>query len=157
MENKNSTSGIGEDIIRSIAQLGSAEMHLKTLIEKSDAELANGMVDVENPEELNAHLDKLRAYTEEIIEVAQLRRETMLYLYDMYRGDKDMWCMVKHLAIANMTIFEAWQASDNDPALYDLAIRTNKSFVKAITRFIGAEVTDCASCLSDMLKAKGEK
>lgn len=156
MENKNSTSGIGEDIIRGIAQLGSAEMHLKTLIEKAEAELENGIVDVENPDEVNAHIEKLRDYTEEIIEIAQLRRETMLYLYEMYEGDKDAWCLVKHLAIANMTIFEAWQASDSDPKLYSLAIKTNKSFVKAITRFLGAEVTDCSSCLSDFLKAKGE-
>ena len=32
MENKYSTSGIGEDIIRSFTQIASAELHAKTLL-----------------------------------------------------------------------------------------------------------------------------
>lgn len=153
-ENINSTSGIGEDIIRSIVQFGATEMHLKTLIEKYDAELANGMVE---ESEINAHIEKLNSYIEDIKEIAQMRRDTMLYLYEMYEGDKDAWCMVKHLGIGAMTLFEAWQASDDDPRLLAMAIRANKAFVRGITRFIGIEPTDCASCLSDYLKAKGEQ
>lgn len=147
---------MGEDLIRSFVQFGASEMHLKTLIEKAEAELENGFIDPTDTIAVERQLDKLREYTEELIEIAQLRRETMLALYDMYEGDKDAWCMVKHLGIANMTLFEAWQASDNDPMLYNLAMRSNKAFVKAITRYIGTEISDCASCLSDFLKAKGD-
>jgi hypothetical protein len=72
----------------------------------------------------------------------------------MFDGDKDAWCLVKHLGIGAMTAFEAWQASDDDPELLDLWIDSNKAFTKAVTRFLGAEVGDCAACLSDFLKAK---
>lgn len=155
--NEHSTSGAGEDIIRSFVQFGCAELHLKTLIEKAEAELENGFIDPTDTTAVEDQLRKLTEYTEEITDIAQLRRESMLVLYEMYEGDKDAWCMVKHLGMANMTMFEAWQASDNDPTLYNLAIRSNKAFVKAITRYIGTEISDCAACLSDFLKAKGEK
>lgn len=155
--NEHSTSGMGEDIIRSIVQFGATEVHLKTLIEKSEAELENGFIDPTDISAVEAQLKKLSEYTEELIEVAQLRRESMLYLFEMYDGDKDAWCLVKHLGIGAMTLFEAWQASDNDPTLYNMMIRANKAFVRAVTRFIGIEITSCSACLSDFLKAKGEQ
>lgn len=151
--NKESTSGIGEDLIRAFVQFGATELHLKTLIEKYDAELNNGMVE---PHKTQEHIETLNQYIEDIKEIAQLRRETMLYLFEMYEGDKTAWCLVKHLGLGAMTLFEAWQASDDDPELLTMAIKANKAFVKAITRFLGTEVSDCASCLSDFLKAKGE-
>lgn len=152
-ENKHSTSGIGEDIIRAFVQFGATELHLKTLIEKYDAELNNGMVE---PHKTQEHIETLNQYIEDIKEIAQLRRETMLYLFEMYDGDKAAWCLVKHLGLGAMTLFEAWQASDDDPELLNMAVKANKAFVKAITRFLGTEISDCASCLSDFLKAKGE-
>lgn len=154
MNNPNSTSGVGEDIIRAFVQFGATEMHLKTLYEKTLAEMENGIINVEDPEVLNKHIEKVNSYREELIDVAQLRRRTMLILFDMFDGDKDAWCLVKHLGIGAMTAFEAWQASDDDPELLDLWIDSNKAFTKAVTRFLGAEVGDCAACLSDFLKAK---
>lgn len=154
MKNPNSTSGIGEDIIRAFVQFGATEMHLKTLYEKTLAEMENGIINVEDPNELGKHIEKVNSYREELIEVAQLRRRTMLILFEMFDGDKDAWCLVKHLGIGAMTVFEAWQASDDDPELLDLWIESNKAFTKALTRFLGAEVGDCAACLSDFLKAK---
>ena len=154
MNNPNSTSGVGEDIIRAFVQFGATEMHLKTLYEKTLAEMENGIINVEDPEVLNKHIEKVNSYREELIDVAQLRRRTMLILFEMFDGDKDAWCLVKHLGIGAMTAFEAWQASDNDPELLDLWIDSNKAFTKAVTRFLGAEVGDCAACLSDFLKAK---
>ena len=47
MENKHSSDGIAEDMIRSFVQVGCAELHAKTLLEKFSAELENGIVDVE--------------------------------------------------------------------------------------------------------------
>lgn len=154
MNNPNSTSGVGEDIIRAFVQFGATEMHLKTLYEKTLAEMENGIINVEDPEVLNKHIEKVNSYREELIDVAQLRRKTMLILFEMFDGDKDAWCLVKHLGIGAMTAFEAWQASDDNPELLDLWIDSNKAFTKAVTRFLGAEVGDCAACLSDFLKSK---
>ena len=47
MNNPNSTSGVGEDIIRAFVQFGATEMHLKTLYEKTLAEMENGIINVE--------------------------------------------------------------------------------------------------------------
>lgn len=151
--NENSTSGLAEDLIRTIVQLGAAEMHLKSLYEKNLAEMENGIVDLDNPESVNKHIEKSNNYRESMIETADLRRRSMLTLFKMFDGDKDAWCNVKHLGIASMTAFESWQASDDDPELLDLAVETNKAFIKAITQFLGMEITSCASCLADFLKA----
>lgn len=157
MKNPNSTSGAGEDVIRSIVQFGAAEMHLKTLYEKTSADIENAVANGEENEDIADLLEKLDAYREEILEVAQLRRRAMLALYEMYpEGDKDAWCLVKHLGIGAMTAFEAWETNDQDPGLLSLAMSANKSFVKAVSRFIGMEITDCAACLSDFLKAEGD-
>lgn len=157
MRNDKSSSGIGEDLIRAFVQFGAAEMHLKTLYEKTLAEIENGVVDTEDAEAVRSHLEKLDGYRQDIIDTAQLRRQTMFMLSDMYpEGDKDAWCLVKHLGIGAMTAFEAWQASEDNPMLMSLAIDANKAFVKAVTRFIGTEISDCAACLSDYLKGGGE-
>lgn len=158
MINEHSTSGYAEDIIRSIVQFGATEMHLKTLYEKTLAELENGIIDTEDSDLVAKQLEKLDSYRDELIDVAQLRRQAMFVLSEMYpEGDKDAWCLVKHLGIGAMTMFEAWQGSDNNQILLSLAIDANKAFIRAMTRFIGIEITDCAACLSDYLKAKGEE
>ncbi len=55
MENKYSTSGIGEDIIRSFTQIASAELHAKTLLEKRISEVENGLI---SEEEIPDNLEK---------------------------------------------------------------------------------------------------
>lgn len=145
------SDGVAEDLIRSFVQLGCAETHMKTLIEKYNAELENGMV---SDDEILHVADKISEATDEMNALAELRRGIMLYLFNQYKGDKDYWCLVKHLGIGSMTLFEAYQASDDDPELYTLYLESNKHFVKAITHFLGVEISDCAACLSDLLKAK---
>lgn len=154
MQNNHSSDGIAEDLIRSFVQIGSAEIHVKTLLEKRISELETGIVDVENAEALKVHLEKIDDLKEELEELAQIRREDMLYLYKLYgeKGDKEKWCTVKHLGIAAMTAFEVWQASDGDEELLAMANRKNKMFLKSVTQFIGVEVTECASCFADILK-----
>jgi len=154
MKNEHSTSGIAEDIIRSITNLCGTELHYKTLIEKTRAELENGIIDVENPDEVNKAIEKNNAYLSEMQNVAQLRRRMMLSLFNMYEGDKDAWCLVKHLANASETAYEAFMASDDNPELMELWIDTNKAFITALTRFLGVEITDCAACFSDMMKGE---
>lgn len=157
MENKHASNGLAEELIRSIAQLGAMEYHYKTLVEKTNAELENGIVNVDTNEALIAQLNKADEFKREMIDTAELRRKLMLKLFDMFDGDKDMWCIVKHSLIAEEQIFESWQASDDDADLMNMWLDANKMSNKAITRFLGAEVTDCASCLSDFLKAGGKK
>ena len=150
MRNEHSSDGIAEDMIRSFVQFGATELHLKTLVEKSEAKLRDGLV-----ENTDAEVQKLLNYQQQLDSVTELRRSVMLQLYQMYDGDKDAWCLVKHLGMGMITAFEAAQASDFKPELYELWLRANGEFTKALSEFLGTEITDCAACFADMLK--GEK
>lgn len=156
-KNIQSSSGLAEDLIRAFVQMGCAEMHLKTLYEKTVAELENGMVDLADADAREAHIAKANDYIEDLKQTADLRRKMMLKCFNLFEGgDKDVWCMIKHLGISNMCAWETWQASDDDAELLELAIESNKMFTKYLTRFLGLEITSCASCFSDALKAKDE-
>lgn len=152
MKNKDSETGMAEDMLRSIVQLGATEIHYQTLYCKYRAELENGLIDVENEKIRNNHMDKMEHYRDEINDIANIRRAMMRKLFSMFDGNKDAWCLIKHLGIASMTAFEAYQASDNDLDLLDIYYDINKEFNKAVTDFLGMEITDCAACVSDMLK-----
>lgn len=156
MKNKWSSDTLAEDMIRSIQQLICSEGHIKTLIEKTTAELENGIIDIDDPDEMARAMDKIDDLHEELKDIADIRRRMMVTLFGLYggQGDKTYWCQVKHLASAAYTAFEVWQASDDDLILYELALDTNKQFIKALTHFIGVEVTTCASCFGDMLKGE---
>lgn len=151
--NRNSSDGLAEDLIRAFTQVGCAESHAKTLLEKATAELDNGLIDIENHDVVEKQIEHINDLTDEINELAELRRDMMRYLQKLYpNGDKNYWCMVKHLSIASMTAFEVYQASDDDPELLNMALEANKRFVKAMTHFLGVEISECASCFSDMLR-----
>ena len=150
--NELSEVGQAEDIIRAFVQFGAAEIHAMGLYYKTTAEMENGLIDVEDSEVLQKHLEKCEQYRNDIETYANLRRSTMRHLFEMFEGDRDTWCLVKHLGIGAMTVFEAYQASDNDLELLNIAYEANKAFVNAISRFLGIEITDCAACLSDSLK-----
>ncbi|WP_086350254.1 hypothetical protein [Candidatus Enterococcus clewellii] len=154
MENKHSTDGLAEDLIRSFVQIASAEMHAKTLLEKRTSELENGLIDIDNEQVLEKQFIAINSLKEVINDLAELRRGDMLYLFDLYggRGDKEQWCTVKHLGIAMMTAFEAWQASDMDEQLLSGYLKKNKLFLRSVTEFLGVEVTECAACFADILK-----
>lgn len=154
--NKFTETGMAEDMIRSFVQFGCAEIHAMNLYFKTMAELENGLVDVENSEVLQKQLEKSRQYQEDIETYANLRRDIMRMVFQMFEGDKDTWCLIKHLGIGAMTLFEAYEASDNDPELLNTAYEANKAFVKAISRFLGVEITDCAACLADSLKGESK-
>ena len=148
-----SESGIAEDIIRSYVQFGCAEIHAKSLYEKTIAELNNGLIDVEDSEAVQKHLERAEMFKEDINTYAEMRRDIMRKLLEMFpNGDKSMWCQAKHLGIGMMTLFEAYQASDDDVALLHLAYQANEAFTLAISRFLGVTITSCSACLSDALK-----
>lgn len=154
MKNEHSTDGLAEDLIRSAIQMMCAEVHAKTIIEKRNSELENGLIDIDDAEVLEKQLNAIQNVSDDLEEYSQIRRNDMITLYKMYgeKGDKEQWCMVKHLGTAAMTAFEAYQASDDNPALFDSYIRKNKAFVKSLSAFLGTEITDCSACFSDMLK-----
>lgn len=154
MQNNLSETGQAEDLIRSFVQFGCAEIHAKGLYEKATAELENGLIDVEDPDTLQAQLDKCEQYREDINTYAGLRRGIMRYVFDKFDGNREMWCQAKHLGIGMMTLFEAYQASDDDPELLNMCVEANKAFTKAMSRFLGQEITDCSACFSDMMKGK---
>lgn len=152
--NEMSSSGIAEDLIRAFVQVGCAESHAKTLLEKATAQLENGLVESEKIQEQVDHINDL---TDEINELAELRRGMMRYLHSMYPdGNKDYWCMIKHLGVGAYTAFEVYQASDDDPDLLNLALEANKRFTKALTHFLGTEISECAACLSDYLSGTND-
>ena len=152
MVNEFSEVGFAEDLIRSYVQFGCAEIHAMNLYYKSVAEMENGLIEVEDSDVLNAHIEKTDGYQEDIETYANMRRGVMRKLMSLFDGNKDMWCQAKHLGIGAMTLFEAYEGSDNDPELLSMAYEANKAFVRAVSRFLGVELTDCAACLSDSLK-----
>lgn len=157
MVNKLSESGHAEDLIRSYIQFGCAEVHAKTLYEKATSELDNGLVDVSDEEVLQKQLEKCQAYKDDINEYSDMRRDVMRKLLDMFpNGDKDLWCQAKHLGIGAMQLWESYVGSDDDVELLQMAYRANQLFIKAMTRFLGIEWTDCASCFSDRMRGKDD-
>lgn len=154
----NSADSKAEDLIRAMVQFGCAEMHAKSLYEQAVAEMDNGLIDVDDGEVVMAQIDKCNFLLEQVNAYAELRRKSAFALYDMYnqeeeKGNKKLWCLVKHTGVGSMQAWETYQASEDDPQLLQLALEANKAFVKALTAFIGAEITDCAACLGDFLKA----
>lgn len=146
------SDGIAEDLIRAFVQAGCAELHVKTLVEKYEAQLENGFIDLNNLDAVEKQGEKIYQTTDELNELAETRRALMLVLKEMYDGDPDYWCVVKHTGLAMYCAFEAYQASDDDPALYHVYLETNKRFINALTHFLGTEITSCAACFSDFLK-----
>lgn len=146
--------GIAEDMLRSIVQLSCSELHAKTLYEKYTAEMENGMVDDQDSDAVTKQIEKINESLADLNELAQLRRRAMLTLFNLYDGDKSYWCQIKHLGAASYCLMECYLASDDDAELLVLAEDANRAFIRAVSHFIGVEITDCAACLSDLLKAK---
>lgn len=152
--NKESSSGMAEDLIRAIQQMCCAELHLITLYEKTVAEMENGLVDVSDSDTLTKHIEKAEQYKEDIIASTEIRRQMMSKLFSMFDGgDKDVWCMFKHLSSATYCAWEVYLASDDDPELLSIAVDTNKMFTRFTTQFLGMEISSCVACVSDMMKS----
>lgn len=147
--------GTTEDLIRTFQQLACTEGHLKTLIEKYQSEMQNGLIEIDKDEVRKAHVEKLNDTVDELNDIAELRRAVMLKIMNGYEtASKDMWCVVKHLSVASHCAFEAYQASDNDGLLLNIWLEANARFVKAMTRWLGTEITSCAACFADILKGE---
>ena len=155
MKNPMSETGIAEDLIRSYVQFGCAEIHAKSLYEKTIAELNNGLIDVTDEEVRNKHLERAEMFKVDINSYAEMRRNIMRKLLDMFpNGDRAMWCQAKHLGIGMMTLFEAYQGSDDDVELLHMAYEANEAFTLAMSRFLGVEISSCAACFADSIKGE---
>ena len=153
--NLSSEVGASEDLLRAIVQMGAAEIHAMGLYFKTQAEMENGLINVEDNEVLQKQIEKAEMYREDIETFADLRRQMMSALMDMVGTDdanKDLWCMVKHLGLSMMQTFEAYENSDNNLALLNIAYDANKAFTRAVTRFLGVEITDCAACFAESMR-----
>lgn len=152
-ENKLSSEGLLEDLIRTMVQLTCAELHEKTNVERLNADLELGNITMDEFNQMEPD------YIENLEQVTALRRATTKMIFDISGGEGNVkkWCLTKHVGGAMYTAFEAWQASDNDMALYDLYLSINQYFIKVMTDFMGLPVISCASCLTDMLKAVTSK
>lgn len=150
------SDGAAEDIIRSFTQLVCTEGHYKTLIEKYNSELNNGIVNSADAQAVQRHLELLNDAIDELALISDLRRSMMLRLQEEYGGDVHYWCVVKHLSAAAYNAFEAYQATDNDGALMSQWLDINARFIKALSRWLGIEVTECAACFADAIKKKEE-
>ena len=130
-ENKQASEGLAEDLIRSMVQNSFYRTTFKTLVEKRQSEMDNGLIDTNDFNRVNEQIDVLKNLKEELFEVTEQRRQDMRTLFDLFegKGDKEQWCIVKHAAMAMYTAFEAWQASDNDRLLYQICIE-NAYFIK---------------------------
>lgn len=154
-KNVKSEVGSSEDLLRAIVQMGAAEIHAMGLYYKTTDEMENGLVNVDDPNVLQKQIEKAEQYQEDIETYATLRRRMTTALMDMVGtedANKDMWCMVKHLGLSMMQCFEAYENSDNNLELLNLAYEANKAFTLAVTRFLGIEITSCSACFSDALK-----
>ena len=118
MVNKSSSVGITEDIITNIMHLGASEYHLEILIRKYEDQI-KFWYNLDNPE-FQTEEDKVAIYDtkEKVYQITQLlqttteqRRKAMELLKSQANeeGNPDMWCLLKHVLVATITAFEAWQ------------------------------------------------
>lgn len=156
MERTIVSDGAAEDLIRAFVQMGCAELHMKTLVEKYNAQLENGLIDLSDDEAVSKQIEKIRDSEYELATLAECRRGLMLRLKDMYECDDDYWCIVKHTGLAMYCAFEAYQATE-DADIYNEYLDANRRFIHALTHWLGVEITDCAACFADALKAERNK
>lgn len=147
MENKQSTSGMLEDLIRSMVQVASTEVHAKTALEKAEHEVS--IAEVEDLPEVTKQLTDAEDYLKRVTE---LRRNVMRLIAEHAKElNPTKWCEVKHTAMAMYTAFEAYQA-DGSIQLYNYYMETNDLFIEVMSDFLGLDIPPCAACFSDALK-----
>lgn len=161
MLNKDSSVGITEDIITNIMHLGASEYHLEILIRKYEDQIKY-WYNLDNPE-FQTEEDKIAIVDtrDKVYQLTQLlqsttaeRRNAMLLLKSQAneKGNPDMWCLLKHVLVATITAFEAWQV-DLAKDKYKFAfLEQSRVTNQVLALFLGYEVTPCSACLTDQLK-----
>lgn len=150
------SDGAAEDLIRAFVQMGCAELHMKTLVEKYNAQMENGLIDLSDNAMVKKQIAMITDASDELDAIAECRRGLMLRLMELYDCNKDYWCVVKHIGMAMYCAFEAYQAT-GDSDIYSEYIAANRRFIHALTCFLGVEISDCAACFSDIIKGENRK
>lgn len=161
MTNKESSVGITEDIITNIMHLGASEYHLNILIRKYEDQMIfwyhdgspefQSQEDIDNVKELES---KIADATMLLNTTTEARREAMRALKAQGNGsgNPDVWCLLKHLLVATVTAFEAWQVNLSDENIKSIFMEQSRLANQVIAMFLGYEVTPCSACLTDQMK-----
>ena len=163
--NKNSSVGITEDIITNIMHLGASEYHLEILIRKYEDQI-KFWYNQDNPE-MQSEEDKISVYdakdkvnqlTMTLQQVTEERRRAMRLLKTQANdnGNPDLWCLLKHVLVAVITSFEAWQVDYANDNVKFVFIEQSRVSNNVLAMFLGYEVTPCSACLTDQLKEDGK-
>lgn len=159
-KNEKASNGIIEELVRAMIQVGCCEIHTKTLIEKYEAQLSNGTIDIDDEDVVIEKNNQIEREDKKLKSYAYYRRKIMNEILDIgeeiskKKGNHDLWCKVKHGGLAMMFVFESYQASNekHEINLYDIWLGLNQLFIGELSEFIGLEWTDCASCFGDMVQ-----
>ena len=163
--NKNSSVGITEDIITNIMHLGASEYHLEILIRKYEDQI-KFWYNQDNPE-IQSEEDKISVYdakdkvnllTMTLQQVTEERRRAMTLLKTQANdnGNPDLWCLLKHVLVAVITSFEAWQVDFANDNVKFVFLEQSRVANQVLAMFLGYEVTPCSACLTDQLKEDGK-
>lgn len=163
--NKNSSVGITEDIITNIMHLGASEYHLEILIRKYEDQI-KFWYNQDNPEMQSEEdkiaifdtKDKVNQITMTLKQVTEERRRAMTLLKAQANdnGNLDLWCLLKHVLVAVITSFEAWQVDFADDKVKFVFLEQSRVANQVLAMFLGYEVTPCSACLTDQLKEDGK-
>ena len=144
------------DLALSIAQDCADEWHSRDYIQGLESELES--VDEKEMPALHEKLKKqIEEEKEEWLDGVKLRRRKMDVLgiqspnYDYHKR-----CTLKHRATAYVEAVETYQASPQD-INYVVLVKSEKRFFRALSKFMGMEITDCGRCLSDQLNVEQSK
>lgn len=123
------------------------ELHAKTALEKQQQLLTE--VD---DSQLSSALEQVLKAERRLKTITDLRRKSMRIISTYAEElNPEMWCEVKHSAMAMYTAFEVYQAEETTE-LYDFYIENNQLFIETMSDFLGFDIPPCASCFSDRLK-----
>lgn len=165
MVNKNSSVGITEDMITNIMHLGASEYHLEILIRKYEDQIKfwynQDNPDIQTEEDRIAIYDaqeKVNQLTMTLQQVTEQRRGAMTLLKSQANenGNPDLWCLLKHILVAVITSFEAWQVDMANDKVKFVFLEQSRVANQVLAMFLGYEVTPCSACLTDQLKEDGK-
>jgi len=154
--NLHTSSGVAEDLIRGLQNLVALEAHYLTDLLKYQSQIDQNLVD---GDEIMSTIESIEFSQEMLTNITMLRRAEMKRLKSMFKdeeGDDSYWCSVKHLLGVTMFLTEVWQGTNDDDD-FDAMVKANELLIYTMTKFLGVEITSCAACFSDMLKANVEK
>ena len=102
--------------------------------------------------------EKVYQITQLLQTTTEQRRKAMELLKSQAdeEGNPDMWCLLKHVLVATITAFEAWQVDLANDKVKFAFLEQSRVANQVLAIFLGYEVTPCSACLTDQLKEDGK-